>query len=413
MRTQQLTHPKAAFVVLAVGAAVLLAGLLSAADRAAAAFPGDNGKIAFASNRDGNWEIYVMDPDGSAQTDLTSNPADDSQPAWSADGQKLAFASDRDGNSEIYVMNADGSGQTDLTNNAADDSYPAWSPDGKRIAFVRDDSIWVMDAGGSNQARLTDGQDPAWSPDGTKIAFSRSGDIWVMNPDGSGQSKLPVNPNFGASQPDWSPDGTQIAFWNDEVYVMKANGTVLWDGYGDGDPAWSPDGTMIAVDSHQFGIGVRAPDGSHVTDLTSGTPDHWDTDPSWQPLVSSPKFSDLVLRMAGPRRVGPGDPVTYAIRVRNEGPAEANGVAVSDPLPVGTSFVRVLTSRGSCQSPDPASAVLTCSLGSMGDGSHATIIVVARVTGADTTIANTATVSSLTPDPNLTDNSATVVTWVP
>ncbi|MDT7947456.1 MAG: hypothetical protein RQ897_03795 [Thermoflexus sp.] len=86
------------------------------------------GRIAFASKRDGNWEIYVMNADGSGQTNLTNNPAEGWRPAWSPDGRHIAFTSYRDGNGEIYVMNADGSGQTNLTNNPAEDGIPAWSP---------------------------------------------------------------------------------------------------------------------------------------------------------------------------------------------------------------------------------------------------------------------------------------------
>jgi hypothetical protein len=85
------------------------------------------GRIAFASNRDGNFEIYVMNADGSGVTRLTNNPAND-WPSWSPDGKRIAFDSNRDGNFEIYVMNADGSGQTNLTNNQAEDWGPSWSP---------------------------------------------------------------------------------------------------------------------------------------------------------------------------------------------------------------------------------------------------------------------------------------------
>ena len=66
--------------------------------------------------------------DGSGQTNLTNNVANDLSPAWSPDGSQIAFYSGRDGNTEIYIMNADGSGQTRLTNNAANDGHPAWSP---------------------------------------------------------------------------------------------------------------------------------------------------------------------------------------------------------------------------------------------------------------------------------------------
>ena len=86
----------------------------------------DGKKIAFASDRDGNWEIYVMDTDGSDVVNLTNSSAHDIEPVWSPDGKKIAFASDRDGNNEIYVMNADGSNQMNLTNNLADDRDPVW-----------------------------------------------------------------------------------------------------------------------------------------------------------------------------------------------------------------------------------------------------------------------------------------------
>ena len=69
-----------------------------------------------------------MNADGSGQTHLTNNPADDYRPAWSPDGSKIAFESDRGANDEIYVMNADGTGETNVTNNPAGDYWPAWSP---------------------------------------------------------------------------------------------------------------------------------------------------------------------------------------------------------------------------------------------------------------------------------------------
>src|SRR5204862_157480 len=117
---------------LAVSAIIALA----LAQSALAAFPGQNGKIAFESTRDGNYEVYAMNADGTGQANLTNNPATDAPPAVSADGQRIAFASARDGNYEVYAMNADGTGQVNLTNNAAFDYLPAFSPDGQRIAFT-------------------------------------------------------------------------------------------------------------------------------------------------------------------------------------------------------------------------------------------------------------------------------------
>jgi TolB protein len=88
------------------------------------------GQIAFTSERDGNFEVYAIDTDGSNLTQLTENPAEDDVPAWSPDGTKITFYSDRDGNFEVYVMDADGSNQTRLTDNPAADAVPEWSPVG-------------------------------------------------------------------------------------------------------------------------------------------------------------------------------------------------------------------------------------------------------------------------------------------
>jgi len=85
-------------------------------------------KIAFHSSRDGNPEIYVMNPDGSRQINLTNIPAKDTNPSWSPDGKKIAFRSVRNKNWDIYVMNADGSELKRLTDNPAQDDCPAWSP---------------------------------------------------------------------------------------------------------------------------------------------------------------------------------------------------------------------------------------------------------------------------------------------
>ena len=430
------TRSRLAPALLAATAIAILTGLLTSAGPAAAAFPGGNGKIAYVCGPHGA-DICVMNEDGSGQTQLTSEGTN-VEPAWSPDGSRIAFMSWRDGNWQIYVMNEDGSDQTRLTNDAAQDRWPAWSPDGMRITFTRTTGtavdIWVMNADGSGETQLTsDGSSggQAWSPDGSRIAFTSSRDghdeIWVMNQDGSGQKDL-TNNGSDNDAPNWSPDGQKIVFWGfasgDGIYVMNADGSDQTELIGGnvGKAVWSPDGTKIAFervgvpfDDHVSAEieGMNA-DGSGVTDLTNN-PTYDDRMPDWQPLTATPgPFSDLALRIAGPRRIGPGDPITYTIRVRNTGPAAAEDVVVSDPLPAGTSFVRALSRHGSCTPPDLASggAALTCSLGSMGDGSTRTIILVFRAPDADTTIVNTASVTSSTTDPNLHDNTATLETKV-
>jgi Tol biopolymer transport system component len=185
-----------------------------------------NGKIVFESNRDGNAEVYVMNPDGTNPVRLTSNSAADFDASFSPDGQKIAFVSSRDGSFQIYVMNIDGSGQTRIGSDSSNDIDPAWSPDGTRFAFASDRNggryqIYVMNIDGTNPVRVTnDSQNdtsPSWSPDGTKLVFDDAGlSIYVMNPDGSNLIRIS---NSADSQPSWSPDGTKI------VFVTQRSGT--------------------------------------------------------------------------------------------------------------------------------------------------------------------------------------------
>lgn len=255
--------------------------------------------IVFNSSReDGYSNIFVMDSDGSRPTNLTpvhTLPINgEPYPSWSPNATEIAYAGDsgvnilntadmslrritspgrvascdwspdgtrivhdsgldcpEGGCTDIYTVNSDGTDPVNLTPGPDTGFDPAWSPDGSQIAFVRQGEIWVMDADGSNPARLTDlmasvptaywwpAYEPAWSPDGDRIAFvgpveQAETAIWVMDSDGSNLTRLTTDLlGYQAWRPTWSPDGSRIAYWalnpNDgycyQLWVMDADGS--------------------------------------------------------------------------------------------------------------------------------------------------------------------------------------------
>lgn len=183
---------------------------------------------------------------------------------------KIVFSSDRAqaGNYDVFVINADGSGLRRLTRSRAPDRMPAWSPNRRRIAFVQyGEDIVVMSSAGTNRRRLARGSMPTWSRDGREIAFTRGGGIFVV-PTRGGRPRYIA----AGTKPAWSPRGSQIAF----VRGPRRSGNTLCCGRlltvnprtravravvsfdcleteGDdfvqavGVPEWSPDGRRLLV----------------------------------------------------------------------------------------------------------------------------------------------------------------------
>jgi Tol biopolymer transport system component len=250
---------------------------------------------------------------GTDQRQLTNICGYDNHPSWSPDGTKLTFWSDRSAGEGLYVMNANGSNQILVLSTASIQRQiegPHWSPDGTRIIFEgyslaagNEADIFVVNADGTNPTNITNTPtvheySPAWSRDGAKISFSKlngnsttgftSGDIWVMNASGGNQVKLTnaANDVFNTKST-WSPDNARIAFasnpgnGNSEIYVMNADGSGqvnITNSPGDDYyPDWqvaAPAPTTNPMDDAQFFVR------QHYLDFLNREPDapglaHW------------------------------------------------------------------------------------------------------------------------------------------
>ena len=267
---------------------------------------GGSGAMAIASDRDGDYEIYTLDPLTTTLTQLTDNANDDFQPTWRPDGSQIAFSSDRDGSMDIWLMNADGSDPISLAASPEIDIYPAWAPDGSRISFATDRDgnweIYTMLPDGSDLQNISDDPDSdlyaAWSPDSSELIFSTERDgNWEIYLIDAAANNAPTNLTNNASSdqyPIWSIDGSLIIFASNrsgdwEIYSMNADGTgqqAITIGLGGSvyDLRISPDGTLITFTSTRDGndeIYRMNLDGDDLQNLT----DHAASDayPAWKP----------------------------------------------------------------------------------------------------------------------------------
>jgi len=196
------------------------------------AFSRDGKRIAFdgrAYKTLFDFDIFVANSDGTHRSRVTRGPERDVMPAWSPDGKALVFARYATENAmpELWVVGVDGSDAHKILDGA---DSPRWSPDGEWIAYGGP-SVGLVRSDGTEQRALTSGSEPAWSPDGRRIVFTRSGDVWVTNADGTSQRRLTRGPGEELT-PAFSPDGRWILFTSErsglkQVYVMRPDGSVV------------------------------------------------------------------------------------------------------------------------------------------------------------------------------------------
>ena len=244
--------------------------------------------MAYASTRHSERsDVYLQRASGLAVTKLTTDPADDAFPTFSPEGDRIAFCSNRSGNWDVYVMDRDGRNVTAVTQGPGHDLHPSFSPDGRRVAFCRIGGrsrqweIWVADVETGEQTMVGFGLFPDWSPrvDKDVIAFQRARQrggrwfsLWTMELTDAGEptrvTEIAMSTNAALVAPAWSPDGSRLAFatvvdpdagmpdvdeavGRQDIWTVNADGTDrhrLTDGKGTyATPDWSVDGRVFFV----------------------------------------------------------------------------------------------------------------------------------------------------------------------
>jgi TolB protein len=188
----------------------------------------DGRRISFVSSRSGNFDLFVMDADGTNVTRLTDHPANDFDPIWMPDGQSMIFSSERDSRSDLYRLWLKDRRVDRLTHHFVGRAImPNVSPDGKLVAFAAQTlqrlqfwefQIHILDlATGKTRALDNSGGAcwPSWSPDGRQIAnvllAKEPSTIQVRNADGGAAREIAPAQNLWHYYPDWSTDGKWIA----------------------------------------------------------------------------------------------------------------------------------------------------------------------------------------------------------
>jgi dipeptidyl aminopeptidase/acylaminoacyl peptidase len=229
-----------------------------------------SGRIAFSAKKGGVYQVFVVDPDGGNLIQVTDDPKlDHFALTWLPNGRRLIFGTSKPGGEQtdaIWIVDPDGTGETNLTNGYSSAWGPSISPDGNSMVFVSGKSgnadLYVMDLESHSVVKLTnspsDDYSPNWSPDGQTIAFEtwtpHGAHIYTIHPDGS-QLKQLTDSTTDDINPVWSPDSRRLAFTAtsplaSEVWMVNADGSGLYKVSGPltaDFPFWSPDDQKLSV----------------------------------------------------------------------------------------------------------------------------------------------------------------------
>ncbi|MGW9684098.1 hypothetical protein [Flagellimonas sp. 2504JD1-5] len=252
----------------------------NAADDRYASYSPDGNWIVFESNRDGNWEIYLMDNQGGNVQRLTNNPSDDRRPTWHPNGRKLLFESDRNGANRLYTLKIATRKEQNLKKieTSGEPIFAAFSPNGNNIAVSfqeaeQQGSIALLDKRGKMLKKIIHNDYrnfyPKWSKDGKEILFfsrkdteNQDDEIYRLNIRTGIEKRLTKWPKHNFC-PSWSGDGKQIVYVTSmensrpEIYIMDKDGSnktrITHNEDGETLPNWHPSQNKILITAYRNG----------------------------------------------------------------------------------------------------------------------------------------------------------------